>query len=178
MNTIKASITAAAVAWGLLLCAPMAAHAVNATLSDDAYTQSPSGTGTNYGVKKDLRVQGPPASNTIWKSFIQFDMSTLPSGTTSSDVSKATLKLFVNKVTAAGSFEVHVVNTGWTEPTITGASSPTIGALIAVNPTVAVTTASKGEFVTVDLTAEVMDWIDTPSSNHGIALVASGAVGV
>ena len=61
-----------------------------ARLCDDAYTSSANAT-TNYGAATTLNLLDPKQ-----KSFIKFDLSTLPPGTLATDVKKATLKLFVN----------------------------------------------------------------------------------
>ena len=67
------------------------------TPSADAYTNSATPS-TNFGTKPTLDVQS--ASQT---SYIQFDLSSIPAGYTSANVAKASLKLYVNSVTTAGS---------------------------------------------------------------------------
>ena len=72
------------------------------TPSGDAYTNSGSPS-TNYGAKTLLDVQSGTQT-----TFIQFDLSSLPAGFTGANISKATLKVFVNSVTTAGSFNVDL----------------------------------------------------------------------
>ena len=95
------------------------------TPSGDAYTNTASPT-INYGSAATLGVVS--ASQT---SFIQFDLSSLPAGYTSANITKATLKLYVNAVTTAGSFNVDFVNGTWSEKTITANLSPALGTTIA-----------------------------------------------
>ena len=45
------------------------------------------------------------------------------------NIAKATLKLYVNKVNAAGTFDVYRVAGAWTELGITAASAPALGRL-------------------------------------------------
>jgi len=74
------------------------------TPSQDAYTDSSSPT-KNFGNSTTLGVES--ATQT---TFIQFDLSSIPSGYNGSNVAKATLKLYVSAVATAGSFNVDYVN--------------------------------------------------------------------
>jgi len=58
-------------------------------------------------------------------------LSSIPSGYTGSNIAKASLKLYVNAVTTAGSFNVDYVNGAWTEGTIDASNAPPPGATIA-----------------------------------------------
>jgi hypothetical protein len=78
-----------------LACLPSGASA-QLTPSADAYTSTATPT-TNFGAKTLLDVES--ASQT---AYIQFDLSAIPAGYTSADITKATLKLYVNAVTKAG----------------------------------------------------------------------------
>ena len=90
--------TEAATAVGLVLFLGLffwvGAHAQITPLGD-SYTNSSAPT-VNYGAKTLLDVDG--ATQT---TYIQFDLASIPSG---ASVSQATLKLYVNGVTTAGSF--------------------------------------------------------------------------
>src|SRR5205814_1644678 len=101
------------------------------------------------------------------------DLSALPSGTTGSDVVMATIKVFVNKVTANGSVELHRVSTGaangWGEAIIKASNEPALEST-AID-TVAVTTSSKNEYLSFDATAIVMGWLDGSFDDNGVALV-------
>src|SRR5689334_3385414 len=85
------------------------------TPSQDAYTSSAS-PATNYGKAVTLGVSNNATS--IQNAYVQFDLSSIPTGYTGANVAKATLKLYVNTVPGAGSFEVDYVNSSWTEATI------------------------------------------------------------
>ncbi|HEY4840439.1 MAG TPA: DNRLRE domain-containing protein [Terriglobales bacterium] len=90
------------------------------TPSGDSYTNTAAST-TNYGAKTLLDVESSQTT------FIQFDLSSIPTGYTSADITKATLKLYVNAVTTAGSFNVDYVNGAWTESTIDASNAPALG---------------------------------------------------
>ncbi len=138
------------------------------TPSQDAYTNSADPT-TNYGTAVTLGVVNTTAS--IQTAYIQFDLSSIPAGYTSSNIAKATLKLYVNTVTKAGSFNVDFVNGTWTEKKITSSLAPALGTTIVSS--VALTSANVKDYVLVDITAAVGEWLDGTQANDGIALVAN-----
>ena len=141
------------------------AHATQVTLVGDASvsTARPS---TNFGTLSNLYVGN---GNT---AFLQFDLSTLPAGLTSSQISHATLTIFVNRVNAAGSVTLSPVTSAWTETSVTSATAPSIGA--ATGTFIASTV---GQYVTFDVTSVVQGWLTTPATNLGFAL-ASGSANV
>jgi hypothetical protein len=135
------------------------------TPSDDAYT-STTNPSVNFGARQLLDVQS--ASQT---SYIRFDLSALPAGYTGANISKATLKLYVNNVTTAGSFNVDLVNGTWTEGAITANLGPALGSSVAAG--VPLTMASRGDYVIVDVTSAVVGWLNGTEPNYGLALVAN-----
>jgi hypothetical protein len=136
------------------------------TPSQDAYTNTADPT-TNYGAKTLLDVESSQTT------YIQFNLSSIPSGYTSADITKATLKLYVNAVTTAGSFNVDYVNGSWVESTITHNLAPALGTTIAAS--VPLVAADKNQYVLIDITAAVQAWLSgTP--NDGIALVGNSPV--
>jgi hypothetical protein len=131
----------------------------------DSYTNTATPT-TNYGAKTLLDVES--ASQT---SYIQFNLSSIPSGYTGADITKATLKLYVNAVTKAGSFNVDYVNGTWSEGTIDANNAPALGSTIAAS--VPLTTAEKNQYILIDITAAVQAWLNGTQVNDGIALVGN-----
>jgi hypothetical protein len=97
-------------------------------------------------------------------------LSSIPSGYTSGDITKATLKLYVNAVTKAGSFNVDYVNGAWSESAIDASNAPALGTTIAAS--VPLTTADKNQYILVDVTTAVQAWL-SGTVNDGIALVAN-----
>ena len=95
----------------LMFLVAIAAHFAVAQLpaTDDAYTAS-SSSSNNYGTQWQLNVIGPGVN-----SYVRFDLSALPTGLTSSNISKATLRLNINGVTSGGTFDVYLVTKAWTE---------------------------------------------------------------
>ena len=136
-------------------------------LTDDAYTSSSKPT-TRFGKQGSLII------STRTRSFVKFDLSTLPSGTVGASVEKATLKLFVSKQKKAGSFNVFAVTSPWIEGTITNATAPTLAGTAETGSPVIVNAV--GKYVTVDLTDLVRDWLDGTLINNGVDLVRHAAL--
>ena len=137
------------------------------TPSDDAYTLTSSPT-KNFGTAKSLAVESTGAT-----AFIRFDLSSIPSSVTGSMVAKGTLKIFVDTVPTAGSFNVDLVTSTWTEESITANNTPTLGSAIA--SAIPITTSDKDQYILVDVTPAVVDWLNG-TSNDGLALVPDGKV--
>ena len=132
------------------------------TPSQDAYTNRADPT-TNFGANVLLDVDG--ASQI---AYIQFNLASIPAG---AKVSQATLKLYVNAATTAGSFNVDYVSGTWSESTITHNLAPTLGATIASG--VPITTADTNQFILINITSAVEAWLDGSHANDGLALVAN-----
>ncbi len=143
----------------LVLLAATVAHA-QLTPIGDAYTNTADPT-TNYGAKTLLDVES--ASQT---TYIQFNLESIPAGYTG--VTKATLKLYVNAVTTAGSFNVDYVTGTWTESTITSSLAPALGSTIAAS--IPLVTADKNQYILIDVTPAVQAWLNGSQANDGIAL--------
>ena len=88
-------------------------------LSSMAWAQLPvaedtfvaSGTTTPQGTNTNLQVIASPINATL----VKCDLSGLPAGTTGSQVTKATVKLYVDTVSLSGSLDVCQVTSAWTE---------------------------------------------------------------
>ncbi len=153
-----------------LLLVLLVATAARAQLTPigDSYTNTADPT-TNYGAKTVLDVES--ASQT---AYIQFNLSSIPSGYTGADITKATLKLYVNATTKAGSFNVDFVNGTWSEATIDANNAPALGSTIAAS--VPLTTADKNQYILIDITAALQAWLNGTEANNGIALVGNSPI--
>src|SRR5438874_3325316 len=152
-------------ALGLLMLSSQVSLAQQGTLTDDATVTIKKN--DNNGTDATLRIEA--GSGDASNVFVKFKLtSSLPAGTTAADISKATLKLFVGKLHTAGSFDVFRVLSPWSEqdktvnPSING-SPDVIG--IPVN--------GENQFVVIDVTQLVKDWLNGGLPNNGIVLVPS-----
>ncbi len=150
----------------VLAFSPMAR--AQAPVTDDSYVQLSSPT-TNFGAKTELIVDNPGTT-----SFLRFNLSSLPSGITGATVTRASLRIFVTNVSSAGSFDVYRVNGAWTERTITFNKRPALGTVIAT--AVPVSVSNKNQYLEVDVTAAVQDWVNGALANNGIALVTNSSL--
>ena len=140
-----------------------AAHATNVALTGDAHVSLTRST-TNFGTLANLYVGN---GNT---ALLQFDLSTLPAGLTSSQVAHATLTVFVNRVNTGGTVSLSPVTSAWSESAVTYATIPTIAA-----PVEGFSAATAGQYVTLDVTSLVQGWVTAPATNFGLALTSTAA---
>jgi hypothetical protein len=136
-----------------------------ATLVGDAHVSSAQPT-VNSGTLSNLNVGG------VYTALVQFDLGTLPVGTTAAQIAKATLRVYCNRADVPGAVQVLAVGGEWTESGVTFATLPTLGAVVQTGQVV-----GAGEFVTFDVTAAVQGWVGAPSTNFGLALVAPAGSG-
>ena len=133
--------------------------------TDDSFVTS-SSPKSNYGTLPNLVVIGPGVN-----SYIRFDLTTLPEGLTSYNISKATVRLYIDGVTISGTFDVYLVTSPWSEGSLTYNTAPSLsGTKLNISP-ISVP-ASKRSFIDVDVTVAVQAW-QGQSPNYGIALVPS-----
>src|SRR5260370_35146351 len=103
-----------------------AVWAQSVPLLGDAYIQP--GSAINVGGTVTVNVGGVSG----FQGLFQFDLGSLPPGTTAASVSGASLRLFVNKIGAAGSINVYAATAAWSESTVNGlAGGPAPGAVVA-----------------------------------------------
>lgn len=74
----------------------------------------------NFGSASVIKIG---AGNT---GLIQFDLSSLPA-LTASQVNKATMSFYVNTVVVAGSVDLSLVTSTWSETGVTYGTRPTVG---------------------------------------------------
>ena len=133
---------------------PMAAHALVLPLTADTHLAT-----TAAGSFVAVNV------NTANTALLNFDVTTLPAGTTSTDIAKATLVFFVKGVPTAGRLQVSPLTNAWTENATTS-TAPLVGLPVATSAPIA-----KGNtYFAIDVTTLVQNWIDVPAANFGLAL--------
>lgn len=138
----------------------------NATLTADAHVTVNSL--TNLGSGQSLLVKSGGGDG-----FVQFQLGSLPDGATGGSIDKAQLQLFVTKVIGAGDLQVRRVLAPWAENVISGNALPAVDgvplASVPLNATI------KNQFITLDVTSAVRDWVDGTQANYGFALVFAAA---
>jgi hypothetical protein len=110
-------------------------------VTDDANTSSFFAK-TNFGSSIALIVCS--GSNT----YVKFSLANLGSGITSSNVSRATLILYVDYVLTSGTMDVYQVNGSWSEGSITYNTVPALGTKLF-----SAVSVTKTGFLSLDLTS-------------------------
>jgi hypothetical protein len=141
--------------------APLSAWSADAILTGDTYVSS-SSPSSAYGTLPFLNVGNGSSA------LVQFDLSPLPAGTTSANITKANLILYVERLPITGALDLSPATSAWSELTATFNTSPSLGSVASTIPI-----SSAQTYIVVDVTSIVQGWVTTPSSNFGIDLQAS-----
>lgn len=136
------------------------ALALDAPLAADSHV-STSLPASNFGNLPTVNVGGGSTG------LLRFDLGTLPEATTAAKLVKATLVLFVNRVGTDGGIEVQTVNSLWKESYVTASNQP---ANSGPGSSPYYGLAQAGQYMSIDVTAQVKSWITNPATNFGFAL--------
>ncbi|HEV3199996.1 MAG TPA: DNRLRE domain-containing protein [Bryobacteraceae bacterium] len=123
------------------------------------------GASNNYGGTVNVNVGGVPG----FQGLFLFDVTKLPAGTTAANVTSASLRLFLNKVGAAGGINVYAATASWSEMTVNGLpGGPLPGTLVAgpINVSVA------GSYISIPVTGQVQAWLNS-APNNGFLIQAT-----
>ena len=136
------------------------------TVEDAHVADDPGKYGKNYGTSQGFSA-GTVAPDSTRQGLLQFDLSSIPPGSTISSAT-ATLSVLLN---GGGSVDVHQVTAPWSEASVTynsfnSAYDPAVAAVIPG--------ATAGNTTSVDLTALVTSWYDGSTPNYGILLDETG----
>jgi hypothetical protein len=151
-----------------LLLIARAALGFDAVLTDDT-TVPLTGHSTNTGAKPKLSIDADH------NALVKFDLTSLPPGTTSTNVKSATLTVFVDSVTLPKPVTSSTVNLLQVSGTWSELEAPGGLSFSSMIEGVALTREAKGNFVRFDVTALVKGWISGTVDNDGFALAAAGA---
>ncbi len=113
---------------------------------------------TNYGSETAMYVKSR-RGNRDRRAFVQFDVSSIPAGTT---VSAATLTLCATAVPGVTrTYEVHRISASWVESTINWNNQPAVEA----SATDTVTTPASAGCMNWNVVADVQVWVDGTANN-------------
>ena len=162
-SVLFASLAGAAV---LATSAP-SVHADTLHATDDTYVKISAAT-LNAGNKTKLFLRDVGDERHV---YAKFDLATLPAGISGTDIDSATLRVYLSKVSTAGSIDLHVISAPWDESTVTAGDALALAPSFA---TVPVTDGDALSYLTIDVTTQLRDWVDGLVTNNGIALLPSG----
>src|SRR5262249_37605156 len=141
----------------------VAAQAVVTAAQGDTYVTSAT-PGQNFWTTPTLNVK--PQSIALLK----FDPTSLPPGTTPTQVDRATLHLWVNPASPNpnGNLTVVPVAANWNGPAVTFANKPaTLASPKTIQPLVP---GGSNYYLEVDVTEHVKKWVTSPATNFGFAV--------
>src|SRR5579872_1350579 len=148
--------------------AALQVRATEIVVSADATVKS-TAPAEKYGGEPQLTVD--PTST----SYLQFDLGSLPAGTTASMVANASLVLYVDKVVRVGTVAFNPACVPWQESTITASRAPPTcfgGEGMFTVPAV------PNQFVTVKDTALVKNWPAPTPANKAVILTSQKVTAV
>lgn len=148
--------------------------AVQATLAADGYVVL--GATAKTGAKTTLKVVDPTkVADRSTTAFVRFDLSVLPGTVTTAQIAKATLRLYVSKLTVPGAVDVSMVTTAtsWSDADI-GPVTPTVGSPVTTDTAV----TGRYAWVSIDVTSAVKGWLTTPANNYGLAIGPTSSSGI
>ena len=119
----------------------------------------------NFGGEGELPVKNKPSDNT--RAVYHFDLSSITPGTR---VVTATLKFYVTVNDDLGDVKIHLLTQDWTE---SGATWNSLAADFEVENITSIPPQTTHGWVTLTLTGVAQAWVNDPSGNHGIILIAT-----
>lgn len=114
----------------------------------------------------DLDIASEFANPHTFRSFIEFDIASL-GYTAGQPVTSAQLWLYSSAVTAGGTIRVQDITSDWSVGGFTWDTQPTVGSFLTD-----ATVSTAGTWYSFDITSLVQQWVNDPTSNYGIRLMA------
>ena len=111
--------------------------------------------------------------NAARKSYVRFDLSSLPDDVTAADITHARLRVYFPKVTKPGVISIVPITADWLE---TGTQAEPPVQPNAINTIPAAAMIGK-RFAEIDITTAVQAWAGG-ATNYGVALVSDGTANV
>jgi len=166
-NRINRKTTRTAVLLAAAALSTLPALAAHAPVIADASLSSQHPT-RNSGSTSSLSLNADSESKSV--ALLRFDLTGLPPGVTASQIAGASLVVYVKSVESPGSLQWAPIGADWTESAVTWSSAPEFGALGATSAPV----TAVSQFVSIDISSLVRQWVAGTQSNFGIALLAAG----
>lgn len=105
--------------------------------------------------------------------YVSFSTDVLDSSITGDDVLKASLRMYINRVSHSGSIHIYPLIEAWDEHSIDFQNLPAMAALPITS--MVIDDADEGHFRYIDITPTLIDWLSNPAIQFGLALVAQDA---
>jgi hypothetical protein len=101
--------------------------------------------------------------------LIRFALTALPAGTTTQQIAKATMQLWLmpDSLSMTGSISVYEVTSDFAMRTVTYNTRPSLASV----PVTTVALPGNSRYVEVDITPLVKKWLTAPAGNYGVAVL-------
>ena len=165
-HTVREIVARGALALAsVALASPL--HADTLNVASDTFTNLSSVNQKN-GTNADIIVRNTAGDR---HGFVRFDISALPPGT---NVARASLRLYATQVLNSGTLDIKPVLGAWDEATLSHATTPALGAVAHSHD---FSSADEKDYVVIDVTSTVQQWVAGSLANNGFALTPnSGTV--
>ncbi len=105
--------------------------------------------------------------------YVSFSSDVLDTSISGDDVLKASLRMYINRVSHSGTVHVYRLIEAWDEHSINFHNQPAMAALPITS--MMIDDADQGHFRYVDITPTLVDWLSNPATWFGLALVSEDA---
>lgn len=153
-----------------VFCSPASFAQTSLTPTDDAYVDAAS-PNANFGNNANLRISSPGPNRSSQMIFLKFSLAEL-AGVSPAEVTRATLKLYVNRVNLGGSVRALEATQAWNEANVTWNNRPGFTCVSVCN---GASVSAPNQFVTIDVTPQVQRWLGG-ATNFGFALLAEASL--
>ena len=119
------------------------------------------------GLRKTLKIGTPVAGKPSSIGYFKFDDTALPDGLSASNISKATLEVYVTKAKIGGLVTVIPIGSAWTEQ---DAVAPSLLEGMSVSGEV----MGRKHYVSIDVTDIFKAWVSGEIANEGLAVKGEG----
>ncbi len=140
--------------------------------TDDAYIQTDD-SDKNKGSDEKIKLKDDGGDDDRI-GFVRLNLSTLPNDVAEEDIIKATLRVWIKKVSDEGTITLQRPGGPWDEEDITADNAPSIGPPTIF--TVDVTEDDEQSFVLINVTPIVRGWVSRRIRNDGIVLMPGGGL--
>lgn len=138
-------------------------YALELPVSSDVSMSANGVRNNSKGLNSKLKLGGQQQ----YAVYLKFDQSTLPSGLTADNISKATLQVYVSKVKQSGLISVMPITRSWSELDI---AVPSVSETMTVSSQI----TGRKQYVLIDVTEIVKGWFSGAIANEGLAIKGTG----
>lgn len=167
MNGFRCLVTAAL----LLAALPPSASAITLPVLEDSSTAPTAAAAKSAGKGTTLQIL-----STNKAALVRFGVGLMSGDISAARVSGAWLTVYVSAATKKSDLTLHRVTQEWSESGLSGTNSPTFSSTALF--TLPSNSVVAKQFVVINVTETVKDWLTNPATDFGFAMAGSGVARV